>query len=525
MIPHKLQSLKKFLVNTLFNPKHSNFFVASYLLLLAIIVRLPFFFKDVIDWDESTYILMGQSVLDGHLPYTELWDLKPPGAFLMYAVFIILLGKSIVSIRIAGALCVASTSFFTYLVGNRLWNNCVGILAGTLCVLLSSLLPSGQSTMTEHVALVTLVGALTLLVSQRTTPRILFFAGVLMAIASMIRLNLAYVTVIIGCFSLLENKPRSSYDFLKRGIAYAAGIFIVIGLISLPYIVTGHQQLLWNSMILAPLSYANSQLSILEIFRTHIRFIRKSISNIQESLFGISVLIWIGGLAGILLSVVQWKNASREKQRGLVLLYLFLVGTGISIVKGGAAYSHYLIQLVPFIALPAAAFLDALLSSRVRWLTITVVVLALVLSLKPIIGNYKWRASQFIANKGLNYGSAYEIAAYLKQENTLDEPVYMMSDHIVFWLIDKKPLSKSTTHPSNISKDYLLKFMVGADASTEREIVKIVSQRPKFIVKEKNVWYLSQKKAARSLLEETLSNDYKMVKEIQGRQIYLRNEN
>ena len=91
MISHQLKSLKKFLVKTLFNPKNFNFFVASYLLLLAIIVRLPFFFKDVIDWDESTYILMGQSVLDGHLPYTELWDLKPPGAFLIYAVSMLFL--------------------------------------------------------------------------------------------------------------------------------------------------------------------------------------------------------------------------------------------------------------------------------------------------------------------------------------------------------------------------------------------------------------------------------------------------
>ena len=525
MISRKLKFVKESLVQKLLFQKNFNFFIAIYFLLFAIIVRLPFFFRDAFSWDESTFILMGQSVVDGHLPYTELWDIKPPGAFLIYAVSIILLGKSIVSIRIAGALCVASTSFLTYLIGKRLGNNRVGILAGTLSILMSSFLPGGQSTMTEHIALVPLVGALTLLISQQTTYRVLFFAGILMAMASMIRLNLAYVTVIIGCFSLFFKMPRSSHDFLKRGMSYATGVFIVIGLISFPYLVTGNLQILWDSMILAPLSYANSQLSILETFRRHIKFIGASIYNIQTSFFGINLIFWIGGLAGIFLSILKWKNTPREKQWGLIWSYLFLVATVISIVKGGAAYSHYLIQLVPFIALPAAVFLNVLFSSRVRWLTITVVMLALVVSLKPIIGNYKWRISQFIVNKELNYGVAYEIADYLRQENILDEPVYMMKDHIVLWLLDKKPLSKSTTHPSNISQDYLLKFIEGEDASTKKEIANILAQKPKFIVKMKNVWYLSDKKAAKSLLEETLSNNYKMVKEIQGRQIYLRNEN
>ena len=525
MFIEHLNSLKIKADKTFTNYINNNLVLFFCFLSLSLIIRLPFFFKDVINWDESTFILMGQSIVNGHLPYTELWDNKPPGAFLIYAIFIILFGKSIVSIRLGGALCVASTSFFTYLVGNRLWNNRVGILAGTLCVLQSSLLPSGQSVMTEHPALVPLMGALALLVSKKITPRSLFVTGILMAMASMIRLNLAYVTIIIGCFSLFGIRPRSSYNLLKGGIAYAAGSFLFISLIFLPYIVTGHQQLLWNSMILAPLNYADSQLSMLEALGVHQSFIWKSISNIQASRFGISILIWIGGLAGILFSIVQWKKTSRDKQQGIVLLYLFLFGTGISIVKGGAAHTHYLIQLVPFMALPAALFLYALFSSRIRWVTMTMVVLALLVSLKPIINGYKSRVSRFLANKKFNYGVAYEIAAYLKQEHTLDEPVYMMSHHIVLWLIDKKPLSKSVTHPSNISKDYLLKTTPGAKASTEMEMANLLAQKPKIIVKPEKVWYLSQKKAARLLLEETLSNDYKMVKEIQGIKIYLRNEN
>ncbi len=43
------------------------------LIVLSFLIRLPFFFRDYIDRDESTFIIMGQSWVNGHLPYLELW--------------------------------------------------------------------------------------------------------------------------------------------------------------------------------------------------------------------------------------------------------------------------------------------------------------------------------------------------------------------------------------------------------------------------------------------------------------------
>ncbi|MFV1448861.1 hypothetical protein VBZ51_06925 [Maribacter sp. HS] len=49
--------------------------------LITLFIRFPFFFRDYVDRDESTFILLGQSWVDGFLPYTHLWDLKPPLTF------------------------------------------------------------------------------------------------------------------------------------------------------------------------------------------------------------------------------------------------------------------------------------------------------------------------------------------------------------------------------------------------------------------------------------------------------------
>jgi len=41
-------------------------------------LRISTFFQSVIDWDESVYLLMSKSILDGNLPYIQVWDHKPP---------------------------------------------------------------------------------------------------------------------------------------------------------------------------------------------------------------------------------------------------------------------------------------------------------------------------------------------------------------------------------------------------------------------------------------------------------------
>ena len=98
----------------------------------------------------------------------------------------------------------------------------------------------------------------------------------------------------------------------------------------------------------------------------------------------------------------------------------------------------------------------------------------------------------------------------------------MMSDHIVYWFVDQYPLTKSSTHPSNIAKDYLLKILVGLDTSTEKEMRKILIQKTKFIVREKHIWYLEDKPQAKLLLETTLQQKYELVKQIKGKIIYRR---
>src|SRR5687768_6854726 len=50
--------------------------------------------------DQGIYATVGRGVVEGLMPYRDLWDFKPPGIFLVYAVAELLFGASMASVRV-----------------------------------------------------------------------------------------------------------------------------------------------------------------------------------------------------------------------------------------------------------------------------------------------------------------------------------------------------------------------------------------------------------------------------------------
>ena len=481
--------------------------VLGLLLLFALMLRLPFFFPAVVSWDESTYVLMGQSILDGHLPYLQQWENQPPLAFVFYAGVIAVFGKDLVGVRLAGTLCVAAAAFLVYLTAARLWNRRAGMLAAALCVAAVSLLRGGQATMTEHAALPALVGALCLLVHREPSAGTLFAAGALMAAAALVRLDLAYVVVLLGLYLLAPSAAGSPIKAVERAAAYAAGGILVAGILWLPYMLAGEREIWWRSVITANLSYAGSQHSALRNLIAQTR---------HASGVWLNALLWLGALGGAVVTWRRWKSLGAAERRGLSLLILFAAGTGLAIIKSGPGYEHYLIQLAPFAALLAASLVRQLPPYPRRSALLLAGLLAVV-SMRPILAEYRTMAARVRARQPLRHGAAYEIAAYLRRENTAGRPVFLLSDHIAYWFLGTYPPTRFV-HPSNLAKEYLLRAVIGEDDSTEQELRKVLGKSPEFVVTDQHIWYLRGR--ARTLLQGILAEEYVPAAEIEGRKIY-----
>ena len=496
------------------------------LVILALAMRLPYFFEAVIDWDESTFILLGQSVIDGYLPYTQLLDAKPPLLWISFALFIAIFGKTVVSIRLAGTICVVITAFLTYLIGSKIWDRNIGAISAILFTILTGLSPSGEAVMSEHVALVPLMAALTLLIVQPNTLWNLFFAGALIATASLIRLNLVYVVIALG-FTIIFAPPITSNQnqrfklFIYRGFTYALGVFSVVILTFIPYLLVRQEHIWWTGVVTASLSYSSSQGSLLKTLFDQIAEIFNILLGRESiGLIGVFIIVWLGGLLQIFLTLTHWKKLDIFQQRSVIILLSSLVWIEISLLKGGIFWGHYLIQFNAIISLFAAITIKyTLLSSRYRRGVKVLITLVFVVTFLHISLKYGRLGYEALHNHRILYGSAYKIAEFLEQENANHKPVLLLSNHLAYWLTNSKPMTPAMTHPSNLNKKFLLKAWFGESASTATELSKILDQQPKFIIGGELDSFFKEA-PVQAHFNQTINKDYTFVKKIDAEKVY-----
>jgi hypothetical protein len=109
---------------------------AAALLLIATALRIWDFGNPVIHVDEQYYLLVGDRMLRGALPYIDIWDRKPIGLFLVYALIRMLPGDGIVAYQIVATVFAAATAWIVERTARRLDAAPVGAFAAALAYLL-----------------------------------------------------------------------------------------------------------------------------------------------------------------------------------------------------------------------------------------------------------------------------------------------------------------------------------------------------------------------------------------------------
>ena len=72
-----------------------------------------------VDFDEPFYLLVGDQMLHGKLPYVDLWDRKPVGLFLIYAAIRLLGGTGFTEYLVVAALFAFATAAFIWMIARR----------------------------------------------------------------------------------------------------------------------------------------------------------------------------------------------------------------------------------------------------------------------------------------------------------------------------------------------------------------------------------------------------------------------
>lgn len=103
---------------------------AAILVLFALAGRALYLGQPILNIDEQFYLLVGDRMIQGALPYVDIWDRKPPVLFAIHALIRLLGGDGIWQAHLVAVLCVTAASFVIYRVALRLADSTGAIAAG-----------------------------------------------------------------------------------------------------------------------------------------------------------------------------------------------------------------------------------------------------------------------------------------------------------------------------------------------------------------------------------------------------------
>lgn len=115
--------------------RHPDALAAAVLLVAAFAIRSLQFGNPYIQVDETFYLLVGDRMLHGAVPYVDIWDRKPVGLFLIYAAIRLLGGVGIVQYQVVATLFAAATAIAVMRVARPMAGRPAATLAG-VCYLL-----------------------------------------------------------------------------------------------------------------------------------------------------------------------------------------------------------------------------------------------------------------------------------------------------------------------------------------------------------------------------------------------------
>jgi hypothetical protein len=96
--------------------------IALGFVVLAVLLRLPVLLYSVTNFDGSLYLLIGEQLTEGVLPFTGLCDRKPFGLFALFAIFAAIPIDAIVASRLGASLSVGLTAYMLHRVAGLLFD-------------------------------------------------------------------------------------------------------------------------------------------------------------------------------------------------------------------------------------------------------------------------------------------------------------------------------------------------------------------------------------------------------------------
>ena len=205
--------------------------IALILLVVAIAARAQTFGNPVIGFDEQFYLLVGDRLLHGAIPYVDIFDRKPVGLFLIFAAARALGGDGFLQYKLVALVCVVATALLIHGIARAGAGRVAAISAAALYILWLNLMEGegGQSPVFYNLPMT--AAAALVLTAQRGGDPLRAGAGamLLVGIALQIKYSVVVEGIFFGCW-LIALAWRAGH----RGWRLGRSILVWIALAMLP---------------------------------------------------------------------------------------------------------------------------------------------------------------------------------------------------------------------------------------------------------------------------------------------------
>ena len=173
--------------------------VALALCAATVLIRAQTFGNPLVGYDEQFYLLVGDRMLHGALPYVDIFDRKPIGLFLIYAAIRALGGQGFWQYQLVAAAVVALTAMLIFRAARRIGDDAAALICALLYILWLNFL-EGEGGQSELFFDLPMLGAALLTWrAVETRERIVARGNAAMLLAG-IALQIKYTTIFEGMF-------------------------------------------------------------------------------------------------------------------------------------------------------------------------------------------------------------------------------------------------------------------------------------------------------------------------------------
>jgi 4-amino-4-deoxy-L-arabinose transferase-like glycosyltransferase len=462
----------------------------------AFAVRIPLLFALDLHSDEQTFLNIGHDVALGHLPYLHTWDHNPPLLYFIVAPITIIAHHQIWIVRLFAAAFDILTALFVKRIADRLFGEASGNWLAAIWWFAAITVRDGSGTlMSDTVALPFLMGGALLLCRERPVLWQGFLAGVSLGAATLVRASPVFAAVAVVVVIFSEGLVRRDWHLARVGAFVIFGGLCTLISAILPYVIVGEMDMLVRSMLLSPIGYVQErgQSSIIDTLAT----IASSRSIGGAFLFGVPGLISCAAAgprsAGALRVGVMWAAQ--------------LVG-----VSQGPPGAFYLITLVPFACVFAAPVFSRLLAIP-RSGFLKAALIAFLMLPVPI-------AAAVAIKRGGERSPMADTLAILSEEMGPGDTLYLATDYLLYWLLERAPPHPIVTHAGSLFKPGMFRVLPFGMNTSADVMRAIVAARPTWIVFDTDYMKLYEEGEVGQVLQPVLASQYELTPSPARRAIY-----